>query len=125
MIVEFMQLRFIFQLVGRIGADAVVWFDDNRIARLRDKRQSRFPLRHQMPAGRADSGFFIQRLHLALVFNKGNGLVAHAAGHIEIRAQLSVLHQPVFVIGFDPVDLAIAERKKSAGFIHFLIVFQT
>ena len=78
-----------------------------------------------MPARRADSGFFIQRLHLALVFNKGNGLVAHAADHIEICAQLSVLHQPVFIVGFDPVDLAIAERKKCAGFIHFLIVFQT
>ena len=44
MIVEFMQLRFIFQLVGRVGADAVVRLDDDRIARLCDKRQSRFPL---------------------------------------------------------------------------------
>ena len=125
MIIKFMQLILIFQLVGRIGADTVVRLDNHRITSLFDKCQTRLPIRNQMPARSSDPSFFIQGFHLALVFNKRNGFVAHTAGHIEIGAQLRILHQPVFIVGFNPVNPAITKRKKSTGLINLIIIFQT
>ena len=48
-----------------------------------------------------------------------------AGGDVEVGTQLCVLCQPEFVVGFQPVDLAVTESEVSNSLVHFVVVCQT
>ena len=43
---------------------------------------------------------------------------------MKFGAQFGITHQPVFIVGFQPIDLTVAEGKISNRAVNRLIIFQ-
>ena len=122
---EFGQILVVGELVGVAGAHAVVRFHHHGIAHFGDEGFAGVPVVHQMVARHRDAGFLVVFLHFGFVLDAGNVGDLEAAGDVEVGAQLGVAFQPVFVVGFQPVDAAVFEDEEGHGAVHFVIVFQT
>ena len=76
-----------------------------------------------MIPGRCHTSLFVTCFHLGFEFYLGNILYLKTAGDIKICPQAGILFQPIFIVAFYPVDLAILESEKAHGAQHFIIVF--
>ena len=43
---------------------------------------------------------------------------------MEFSPEAGIPLQPVFIVGFQPVDLSVLENQESNAAVHFLIVFK-
>ena len=118
------QLLVIGELVGVGRADTVVRLDDDRVAHLVDELFTALEIVHHVVAGGGDAGLLIILLHLALVLDAGHILGLEAAGDVEIGAQGGVAFQPVFVVGFQPVDAAILEGEERHRAVDLVVIFE-
>ena len=113
------------QLVGVRGAHAVVRLDHHGVAYLVDELTAAIEVVHHVVTGGGDAGLLVISLHLALVLDAGDVLQMEAGGDVEVGPQAGVLLQPVFVVGLQPVDLAVLEGEESHGAVDFVVVLQT
>ena len=92
------------ELPGGDGAHAVVRLHDDGIAHLMGEGQGGIQRGDRAAAGAGDARLAVVLLHgeLALVFFDLMGL--QAGGDVEIRPQLGVQLQPVFVVALHPVE---------------------
>ena len=112
-----------FELVGRRGANAVVRLDHHRIADLFDKGAAAGPVIHQMVAGNGNAHLLIVFLHLGFVLDAGQVVYLKTAVDVKVGAQMRILLQPVFVVGFQPVDPSVFKGKESNGTVYLVVVF--
>ena len=77
-----------------------------------------------MISGSWNTGLLVEFFHFGFVFDTGHVFRVESAGNIEISTQLCVTLQPVFVVGFQPVDAAVFENKESNSAVYLFFVFQ-
>ena len=75
-----------------------------------------------MVAGHRHTGGNVAFLHLALVLDALDEVVLCAGRDVEIRAQLGIHFQPIFVVGLDPIDFAVVEGEVGDSTEHLVIV---
>ena len=121
---EASQLRVVVYLEGVAGAYAVVRLDHHRIAYHVHKGLGVIPLLHQMVAGGRDACLGIVLLHLGLVLDAWDVLIMEAAVDVEVGAQMGITLQPVFVVGFQPVDAAVLADEEGNRLVYLVVVFQ-
>ena len=112
------------QLVGIGCAHAVIRLYHHRVAHLVDELPAALVIVHHVVACGGDAGLLVILLHLALVLDAGHILGLEAAGDVEIGAQGGVAFQPVFVVGFQPVDAAILEGEERHGAVDLVVIFE-
>ena len=122
--VKCFQLGKVFQLVGGLGPAAVVRLYDDGVADFlnksprRRKRADHMMARHRHPGG--DVAF----LHAAFVLDALDKIVFSTGIDVKVGAHLGVHFQPVFVVGFHPVDLAVVEGKIRHRAQHLVVAAQ-
>ena len=77
-----------------------------------------------MIPGSLDTGLLVVRLHTGLELDPVHILQLVTGSDIEFRAQSSVAHQPIFVVGFQPVDLAVLIGEEGNCLEHLVVIFQ-
>ena len=110
------------QLVGGLGTAAVVRLDDDRVADFLNKGAGLMQGADHMVAGHRHTGGNVAFLHLALVLDALDEVVLCAGRDVEIRAQLGIHFQPIFVVGLDPIDFAVVEGEVADSTEHLVIV---
>ncbi len=112
-------------LGGAAGAHAAVGLgDDGEAGLLHEGLDLRRALRAlDLPGGR-DAAQGVVFLHLGLVADRGDAVALDAGGHVEVRAQAGVLRQPEFVVGLDPVDLAVFVGHPGHGAVHLVVILE-
>ena len=118
------QFIMVFQLVGGFGAAAVVRFDDDGVSHFLDESLGGLQRGDHMVPCHRDTRRAVAFLHLALEFDEGNKIILGTGGDIEIGPQLGVHLQPVLIVAFQPVDLAVTEGKVSYGTHHGIVIGQ-
>ena len=113
------------QLVGIAGTHAAVRLDHHGIAHGVGKFQGVLQPLHQMIPGGGDTGLGVILLHAGLELDLVHLVQLGACGDVELGAQGRVPHQPVFVVAFQPVDLAVFVGEEGDGLEHFVVIFQT
>ena len=104
-------------------ADADVRLDDEREPDFPRERARVLKRRRPPETRRRHAARGVKRLHRRLALVGADFVRADARPHVEIRAQPRVLLEPVFVVGFDPVDLPVFEREKRDGAENLFVVF--
>ena len=122
--IESLHILLIFQLVGGGGAHTVVGLDDDGVAHLGDEGHAFFKIGDQVVAGGLHAGLGVELLHAAFVLDAVDAVVLETRGDVEVGAQLGIPQEPVFVIGLQPVDLAVFEGEEGYGAVDLIIVFQ-
>ena len=119
------QLGIAAKLVGAAGAHAAVGFGNHRITGFGRERPDRFAAfgALDLPGGR-NTAQGVVFLHLALVADGGHTVAADAGRHAEGGTQAGILLKPVFVVRFDPVDLAVLVGEPGYAAVHLVVVFQ-
>ena len=113
------------QLVGVAGAHAAVRLDHHGIAHGVGKFQRVLQPLHQMIPGGGDTGLGVVLFHAGLELDLVHLVQLGAGGDVEFGAQGRVPHQPVFVVAFQPVDLAVFVGEEGDGLEHLVVIFQT
>ena len=121
---ELFQLLLAGELVGIGGPHAVVRLDHNGIAHFLDELFAARKIVYHVVAGGGNARLLVVFFHLALVLDAGHILRLETGGDVEIGAQGSVPLQPVLVVGFQPVDAAVLERKERHRAVDLIIIFQ-
>ena len=120
---KFVQLGFILELMGAVCPHAVIWLGNNGPAdSFGESLGLRYICRHT-PAGGGDTGFLVVGFHHGFALKLFDLSGFNAGGDIKICPQAGILFQPIFIVAFYPVDLAILESEKAHGAQHFIIVF--
>ena len=113
------------ELVGVVGAYAVVGLDHNGIAHGVCKIQSVIhPLDQVIPGG-GETCLGVVFLHGGLILDFAHIAVLGTGGDVEFGAQPGIPHEPVFVVGFQPVNLAVFEGEEGHGLKDLVVIFQT
>ncbi len=112
------------QLVGVAGAHAAVRLDHHGITHGVGKFQRVLQPLHQMIPGGGDTGLGVIFFHAGLELDLVHLVQLGTGGDVELGAQRGVLHQPVLVVAFQPVDLAVFVGEEGDGLEHLVIVFQ-
>ena len=107
------------------GTHAVIRLCHNGIAGLGNKAAAALHAFHKGIARDCKPCLSVCFLHFGFIFHPRHILHLKACGDIEIRPQLSILLQPVFVIAFQPVNPPVFEGKKGNRTIDLIIIFQT
>jgi hypothetical protein len=63
-------------------------------------------------------------LHCRFALEAFDGSRADTCGNIEIGAELRILFKPIFIVGFDPIDLTVFEGEESHCAENFVVVFE-
>ena len=121
---ELFQLLLAGELVGVGGPHAVVRLDHNGIAHFLDEFFAARKIVYHVVAGGGNARFLVVFFHLALVLDAGHVLGLETGGDVEIGTQGSVPLQPVLVVGFQPVDAAVLERKERHRAVNLIVIFQ-
>mgnify|MGYP002569738599 CR=1 FL=1 len=120
---KFVQLGFILELMGAVCPHAVIWLgNDGPADSFGESLGLRYICRHT-PAGGGDTGFLVVGFHHGFALELFDLSGFNAGGNIKICPQAGILFQPIFIVAFYPVDLAILESEKAHGAQHFIIVF--
>ena len=120
---KFVQLGFILELMGAVCPHAVIWLgNDGPADSFGESLGLRYICRHT-PAGGGDTGFLVVGFHHGFALKLFDLSGFNTGGDIKICPQASILFQPIFIVAFYPVDLAILESEKAHGAQHFIIVF--
>ena len=117
------QVAVVLELVGGVGAHAVVGLDDDGIAHLPDEGLGGVPSGDVVAAGGGHACAGVVGLHAGLALEGGHLVAVCAGGDVEVSAQAGVLLQPVFVVGLQPVDLAVLEGEEGHRAEHLVIAF--
>ena len=121
---EDLEVAVIFQLPCVGRAHADVGLDDHGIADAVNKRASGLlGGDNALPCG-GDLRLQVELLHQGLFLDEADPVGLNACCHIEIRAQTGVLLQPVFIHGFDPVDPSIFKGKEGHSTIDLVVFLQ-
>ena len=120
--IELFQFGKVIQLVGSLGTAAVVRLDDDRVADFLNKGSGLMQGADHMVTGHRHTGGNVAFLHLALVLDALDEVVLCAGRDVEIRAQLGIHFQPIFVVGLDPIDFAVVEGEVGDSTEHLVIV---
>ena len=118
------QIFLVFQAPGSSGAYAVFRFHDDGVANLFNKLFCFFLCGDRGLSARWHTGFFIIGLHGGLAAISLDFIYVRTGEDVEIRSQHGVMFQPVFIVGFQPVDLAVFKTEKSYGPKYLVIIFQ-
>ena len=114
----------VFELIGSCSANAHIRLDDDRVSDLFDKRFHVFKrVDHDVPSDR-NAGLAVELFHVALALEAFHLIRLQAGRNVEIGAQAGILLEPVFIVGLEPVDLAVAERKVRDTAVDRIVVFQ-
>ena len=113
------------QLVGVAGTHAAVRLDHHGIAHGVGKFQRVLQPFYQMIPGGGDTGLSVILLHAGLELDLVHLVQLGAGGDVELGAQRRVPHQPVFVVAFQPVDLAVFVGEEGDGLEDLVVIFQT
>ena len=120
---KFVQLGFILELMGAVCPHAVIWLgNDGPADSFGESLGLRYICRHT-PAGGGDTGFLVVGFHHGFALELFDLSGFNTGGDIKICPQAGILFQPIFIVAFYPVDLAILESEKAHGAQHFIIVF--
>ncbi len=122
---EALQFFVVFKLISMAGAYAVVRLCDNRITGVGNEFLAGFQRVSHTIAGNGNAGFLIVFLHSRFEFDTRDILGSKTCCDVKFRAQFCVALQPVFIVGFQPVDLTVLVYKKCNASVYFLIIFQT
>lgn len=120
--VKCFQVLLVFQLVGGLGAAAVVRLDNDRVTNLGDKLPRRLQRRDHVVPRHRHAGLAVAFLHDAFVLDAGDEVILCAGGDVKVGAQLGVHFQPVFVVALQPVDLAVAEGEIPHRTHHLAVI---
>ena len=119
---EYLQVILIFDAPGGQRADAAVGLYDHGIAYFGDELLRGVQVHDRRIARSGDT------CHLVIFFHGRLGAVTHdlvgpkPRHDIEIRAEGGVQLHPVLIVGLDPVDLAVTERKIPHRADHLVVV---
>ena len=120
---KFVQLGFILELMGAVCPHAVIWLgNDGPADSFGESLGLRYICRHT-PAGGGDTGFLVVGFHHGFALKLFDLSGFNTGVDIKICPQAGILFQPIFIVAFYPVDLAILESEKAHGAQHFIIVF--
>ena len=120
---KFVQLGFILELMGAVCPHAVIWLgNDGPADSFGESLGLRYICRHT-PAGGGDTGFLEVGFHHGFALKLFDLSGFNTGGDIKICPQAGILFQPIFIVAFYPVNLAILESEKAHGAQHFIIVF--
>ena len=109
--------------MGAVCPHAVIWLgNDGPADSFGEILGLRYICRHT-PAGGGDTGFLVVGFHHGFALKLFDFSGFNAGGDIKICPQAGILFQPIFIVAFYPVDLAILESEKAHGAQHFIIVF--
>ena len=109
--------------MGAVCPHAVIWLGNNGPAdSFGESLGLRYICRHT-PAGGGDTGFLVVGFHHGFALKLFDLSGFNTGGDIKICPQAGILFQPIFIVAFYPVDLAILESEKAHGAQHFIIVF--
>ena len=122
--VESLQFLQVPQLIGCLGAAAVIGLDDDRVAHLFDEGLGRRQRADHMVARHRHTGCNVAFLHLALVFDALDEVVLCTGGDVKVGAHLGIHFQPIFVVGFQPVDLTVMEGEIGHSPQHLIVIAQ-
>ena len=116
------KLLLVVQPAGIAGPHAGIRLDNYRITNLLQKFFRRLPCPDSVAAGGRYAGLGVIRLHAGLASESGGGPFIRAGGDMEICAEPGILFQPVFIIGFQPVNFPIFKGKKGHCAKHLTII---
>ena len=122
--VEFPEFRVVVQFPGVGGADADIRLHDQGIPHRLRKRKPRFHSGNHMLACCGNPGIQEQLFHQGFFLDEANPVGPDPGGDVEVGPQLCVLLQPVFVHGFDPVDLSVPECEERDGTVYLVVILQ-
>ena len=111
------------ELIGGSSAHAVIRLHHHGIADLVQKCAAAVQIVHHVIAGHGDARLFVISFHLGLVLDAVHLSQLETAGDIEIGTQTGILHQPVLIVGLQPVNPAVLVDKICHCTIHSVIVF--
>ena len=118
---KFVQLGFILELMGAVCPHAVIWLgNDGPADSFGESLGLRYICRHT-PAGSGDTGFLVVGFHHGFALELFDLSGFNTGGDIKICPQAGILFQPIFIVAFYPVDLAILESEKAHGAQHYLL----
>ena len=106
------------------SAYAVVRLCYDRIAYFLDKFQRAFQLVYHMVTGYRDTSLDVEFLHLGFELDTRNVLYLEPGSDMELGTQVSIALQPVFIIGFQPIDLAMLVDEEGNSAVNLIIVLQ-
>ncbi len=112
------------QLVGVVGPHAVVRLDHYRVAHDVRKLQRILQSLHQVVPGSGNTGLGVVLLHNGLKLDSVHLMKLGAGGDIEFRPQPGIPHEPILIVGLQPVDFAIFEGKIGHGLENLVVILQ-
>ena len=116
------QLRIVFELVGGLCAAAVVRLHNDGVAHFLHKGFGAGQIADHVMPRHGHTGRNVAFLHFALELDAVNKIILGAGVDVEVGAQGRILLQPVFVVAFQPVDLAVPHGKVPHGADHGIVV---
>ncbi len=120
---ETLQVLFVVDPPGVRGAHTGIRFYDDRVADLPDKGEGALKITDHMVAGSGDAGPFVALLHAGFEFDQRHVFRHQPGGDVKILPKPGVLHEPVFVVALQPVDLSVAEGEKGHRPEHVFVIF--
>ena len=75
-------------------------------------------------ACRRDARFLVVRLHGGFTLDVLHVCTLPARADVEVRAQTGVIHEPVLIVGLEPVNASVLEREEADGAQHLVIVVE-
>ena len=122
---EAIEIVFVFELICTGSANAVVGLDDDGItADIVDKFLCGFIGRDLVATGGGNACFCIILFHSGFALESFDGSGADTCGDVEIGAELRILFEPIFIVGFDPIDLAVLKGEESNGAENLVVIFE-
>ena len=106
------------------STDTVIRFCDNRVAYFTNEIQTALIVVYHVVTGHRNADTLIIFFHAGFVFDAWHVFVMKTARNIEICTQTGILLQPVFIIGFQPVNATVMPDKVADSTIDLVIVFQ-
>ena len=119
-----LQLVVVLQPVGVVRAHAVVGLDNDGVADLVSKLACVVKAAHQMIARGLDTRLGVVGFHGGLQLDARHVAGVEARRDMELGTQRRISFEPVFVVRFQPVDLAIFVGEKRHGAKYLVIVFE-
>ena len=105
-------------------AHAVIRLDDDRVADLTDEILAAGVIAHDVPARGLDARLGVIGFHRGFILDRLHILGVEAGGDVEGGAQHRVALEPVFVVAFQPVDLAVLVGQKRDGAENLVVIFE-
>ena len=121
---EILQLFVTVQAVSAVSTHSVVRLDHHRIPhRIRKGRRCFIVFHNMVPCSRNPS-LLIICLHSRLALDPLHVAFHKAGSNMELGPQFCIPFQPILIVGFQPINLAVFIGKEGNSAEHFIIIFQ-